>query len=258
MIKKRDCYICYSFVSMKSFSKWLGAGLGWTFGGPIGGILGFVVGSFIDEFSLNDIVEIGSETTSTTSGDYEISLLVLAAVVIKADGNINQKELHYVRDSFLKMYGKERANRAFKLFKGMIQGKNINTRQVCMQINQHMNHPARLQLIHFLFNVAKADGAVSETEMQKIYTISGYLYINVRDFNSIKAMFYNEADGAYQILEISRTASNDQIKSAYRKMVKKYHPDKLRGLGAEHIKGAEEKFRQVQKAYEQIQMERGF
>lgn len=40
-------------------------------------------------------------------------------------------------------------------------------------------------------------------------------------------------------------------------MVKKYHPDKLQHLGEEHVKGAEEKFKQVQKAYEQIQKERG-
>jgi DnaJ like chaperone protein len=69
-------------------------------------------------------------------------------------------------------------------------------------------------------------------------------------------MFYKEADSAYKILEIEKSASQEEVKMAYRKMVKKYHPDKLRGLGAEHVKGAEEKFRQVQKAYEQIQKER--
>ncbi|MEN8125562.1 MAG: TerB family tellurite resistance protein [Bacteroidota bacterium] len=246
---------------MANFSKWLGAGLGWTFGGPIGGILGFVLGSFIDEFSQGEIIDFQRQaktTTTTSSGDFEISLLVLAAIVIKTDGGIDRRELEFVRTSFISMYGKERANRAFKLFKGIIKDKNINTRQVCLQINKHMNHASRLQLLHFLFNVAKADGSVTQAEMNKIYTISGYLNINVYDFNSIKAMFYNEADSAYKILEINKSATNNEVKKAYRKMVKKYHPDKLRGLGAEHIKGAEEKFRQVQKAYEQIQKERGF
>ena len=82
-------------------------------------------------------------------------------------------------------------------------------------------------------------------------------YINHYDFDSIKAMFYDEVDGAYKILEIKKNASDNEVKKAYRKMVKKYHPDKLRGIGAAHIKGAEEKFRQVQKAYEHIQKERG-
>ena len=244
---------------MASISKFLGATLGWTFAGPIGGILGFVVGSFIDEFALNEKEEDHDKkaTSATNSGDFEISLLVLAAIVIKADGNVNQKELHYVRNTFIGMYGAERAGRAFKIFKGIIQSDKINTQQVCMQINQHMNHASRLQLLHFLFNVAKADGAVSESEMQKINTISGYLNINSFDYNSIRAMFYKEADSAFKILEIEKTVSNEEVKIAYRKMVKKYHPDKLRGLGDAHIKGAEEKFRQVQKAYEHIQKERG-
>ena len=83
------------------------------------------------------------------------------------------------------------------------------------------------------------------------------MYINQYDFESIKAMFYDSSDSAYLILEIEKSASNDELKKAYRKMVKKYHPDKLQHLGEEHVKGAEEKFKQVQKAYEQIQKERG-
>ncbi len=234
--------------------------MGWTFAGPIGGILGFVVGSFVDEFSTAELKDFKKDIyagSQTQSGDFEISLLVLAAVVIKADGQVSRTELDYVRSSFRSMYGEERANRAFKLFKGFMANQKISTRQVCFQINRHMNHPARLQLLHFLFGVAKSDGVVSEKELHKIATIAGYLNINIHDFNSIKAMFYNEVDSSYKILEIEKSASDAEVKAAYRKMVKKYHPDKLRGLGDEHIKGAEEKFRQVQQAYEHIQKERG-
>ncbi len=244
---------------MANFSKWLGAGLGWTFMGPIGGILGYVLGSFVDDFSGNDIIDYQrqSKAKSTRSGDFEVSLLVLAAIVIKSDGNVDRRELEFVRQAFTGMYGTERANHAFKLFKGIIANKNISTRQVCMQIRQNMNHAARLQLLHFLFGVAKADGTVTEVEMNKIESIAGYLYINQHDFNSIKAMFYNEVNSSYKILEIDKNASDAEVKKAYRKMVKKYHPDKLRNLGPEHIIGAEDKFRQVQKAYEHIQKERG-
>ena len=70
-------------------------------------------------------------------------------------------------------------------------------------------------------------------------------------------MFYNEVNAAYKILEIEKSATDDEVKKAYRKMVKKHHPDKVRHLGEEHMEGAEEKFRQIQKAYEQIQKERG-
>ena len=244
---------------MANFSKWLGAGLGWTFAGPIGGILGFVLGSFLDGFSEEDLLEYKQQRSSSQSksGDFEVSLLVLAAIVIKSDGKVDKRELDFVRSTFISMYGADRANHAFKLFKGIINNNNISTRQVCLQINQHMNHASRLQLLHFLFGVAKSDGMVTDVEMNKINTIAGYLNINHYDFDSIKAMFYNEVDGAYKILEIEKNASDNEVKKAYRKMVKKYHPDKLRGIGAEHIKGAEEKFRQVQKAYEHIQKERG-
>lgn len=245
---------------MANFSKWLGAGLGWTFAGPIGGILGFVLGSFVDEFSEGELLNYRSEVNqrkSTQSGDFEISLLVLAAIVIKSDGKVDKRELDFVRSSFISMYGKERANHAFKLFKGIISNNKISTRQVCLQINRNMNHPSRLQLLHFLFGVAKADGTVTEKELHKIHTIAGYLNINPHDFNSIKAMFYNEVDSSYKILEIEKSATDAEVKNAYRKMVKKYHPDKLRNLGPEHVKGAEEKFRQVQNAYEHIQKERG-
>lgn len=245
---------------MANFIKWLGAGLGFAVGGPIGSVLGYVVGNFIEGFTKDDIERARTYSTtsaSTQSGDFEISLLLLSAVVIKADGKIDQRELSYVRLHFKNMYGEERANHAFKLFKGFIKNNNVSTRQVCMQIRQNMTHATRLQLLHFLFGIAKADGAVIEAEVNAIKTIAGYLYINQHDFESIKAMFYDSSESAYKILEIEKTASDDEVKKAYRKMVKKYHPDKLQHLGEEHVKGAEDKFKQVQKAYEKIQKERG-
>ena len=251
---------------MANFAKWLGASLGWSFGGPIGGILGFAVGSFIDGFSEADIKgyqqripEGKTRTTTTRSGDFEVSLLILAAVVIKADGNVDRRELDFVRQSFVKMFGASRANKAFKLFSGIIKKNDISTRQVCIQIRQHMDHASRLQLMHFLFGIAKADGLVGKLEIESIRKISVYLYISNRDFESIMAMFYSKNDtvSSYKILEITKDATNDELKKAYRKMVKKHHPDKVRHLGEEYQKGAEDKFRKIQKAYEQIQKERG-
>ncbi|GAA4803085.1 TerB family tellurite resistance protein [Litoribaculum gwangyangense] len=257
-----------------SFSKWIGGAIGWSFGGPIGAIVGLALGSLIDNmFDDKSRPYIGQGQTSnqrttyraqpqqrpqTQSGDFEVSLLVLASIVIKADGKQDQRELDFVRQQFASMYGKERANHAFKLFKEITNQRNISTRQVCLQIKQMMDHPSRLQLMHFLFGIAKADGVVTQDEERQIYTMAGYLGINSKDYESIKAMFYNSSDNAYKILEIEKNASVDAIKRAYRIMAKKYHPDKVRHLGKEHQEGAEEKFRQVQMAYEQLQKERGF
>ena len=258
-----------------NFSKWIGASIGWSFGGPIGAIIGLALGSVVDALSdgknspflKQGQSQQGGRTTYSTrtqqqpqtqSGDFEVSLLILASIVIKADGKQDQRELDFVRQQFVNMYGKERANAAFALFKNINKQNNISTRQVCLQIKQMMDHPSRLQLMHFLFGIAKADGIVTEDEVKQIYTIAGYLGISSRDYESIKAMFYNSSNNAYKVLEITKSASVDEIKKAYRSMAKKYHPDKVIHLGKEHQKGAEEKFRQVQAAYEQIQKERGF
>ncbi|PWG05713.1 TerB family tellurite resistance protein [Polaribacter aquimarinus] len=253
---------------MGNFTKWLGAGLGFTFGGPIGAAIGFAIGSFLDGFSEDEFKQEQidykrkkkprnrKDTVNTQSGDFEMSLLVLASIVIKSDGKVDQRELDFVRSQFLSMYGKQRANNAFKLFKGIVK-KQISARQVCIQIRENMSHASRLQLIHFLFGIAKADEFVVEAEVEEIKKIAGYLYINQNDFESIKAMFYDASGNAYKILEIEKTVSDDEVKRAYRKMVKKYHPDKLRDLGEEHLKGAKAKFQSIQDAYEKIKNERG-
>jgi len=247
---------------MGSFTKWLGAGLGFTLGGPIGSIIGFAVGSFVDGVSKDDVLkeykqaQSGRGASNTQSGDFEISLLILASIVIKADGKVDQRELDFVRSQFIGMYGKERANHAFKLFKGIIK-KDVSAHEVCGQIRQHMPHASRLQLMHFLFGIAKADQHVAGSEVEEIRKIAGYLNINQYDFESIKAMFYDETDSAYKILEITKSATDSELKKAYRKMAKKYHPDKLQDLGAEHVKGGKEKFLQIQNAYEKIKNERG-
>ncbi len=257
-----------------SVSKWIGASIGWSFGGPIGAIIGLALGSIVDAMASgknNPLLGQGQtkrkpqpnyrtrrQRPQTQSGDFEVSLLILASIVIKADGKQDQRELDFVRKQFVSMYGKDRANKAFRLFKNINKQTNISTRQVCLQIKQMMDHPSRLQLMHFLFGIAKADGIVDDVEERQIYTIAGYLGISSKDYKSIKAMFYNSTDNAYKILEIDKTATVDEIKKAYRKMAKKYHPDKVMHLGKEHQKGAEEKFRQVQEAYEQLQKERGF
>ncbi|MDB4560181.1 TerB family tellurite resistance protein [Flavobacteriaceae bacterium] len=249
---------------MSNFSKWLGAGIGFTFGGPIGAILGFVAATVVDKFTNEDFVkeqqkyqkDFQQKRAQTLSGDFEISLLILASVVIKADGKVDERELNFVRSQFVGMYGKDRANKAFQLFKGMMK-KQVSSRQVCIQIRQHMPHSSRLQLIHFLFGIAKADEYVSDIEVDEIRKIAGYLYVNQYDFESIKAMFYKSSDSAYKILEVETSVTDSELKTAYRKMVKKYHPDKLIGLGDEHLKGAKEKFQRIQEAYEAIKKERG-
>lgn len=225
-----------------------------------GAILGFFIGSFLD----GDKTSGGTRTVFQTGrnnvspADFELNLLSLCSIVIKADGNVSQTELDYVRQYFVASYGKERANSIFRTFNDVIKKRELSAQRICQYLTTRTRYEVRLQLLHFLFGIAQADGSVSNAEVNKLQEIAGYLRVNMRDFESIKAMFIKAADNAYKILEISKTATVNEIKKAYRNMAKKYHPDKVQSQDPAIQKGAEEKFKEVQKAYEQIQKERGF
>jgi len=241
--------------------RWFAAIIGYTFFRFPGAIIGFLLGSVFENFnkSKGGRRTIFTQTRGTVSpADFELNLLSLASLVIKADGTVNQPELDFVRKYFVQAYGKERANATFKIFNDEIKKKQLSSASICSLFKQQMRYESRLQVLHFLFSIANADGHVSEAEVREINSISGHLGIGHRDFESIKAMFFSNPDSAYKILEIERSASTSEIKSAYRTMVKKYHPDKLQHMDEVYQRGAEEKFRKVQEAYEQLQKERGF
>lgn len=239
---------------MGNFAKWLGGGLGWVMGGPIGGLLGFMVGSFIDGTTDQATTVRGS--TITTPGAFGMSLLVLIAAVMKADGKVVKSELDYVKQFFVRQFGQETAKEALVMLRDLLQ-QEIPLRDVCIQISRNMDYSSRLQLLHLLFGVSGADSSFHPSEIKLIGTISGYLGISSTDYLSIRNMFIPETDSAYKILEITRSASNDELKKAYRKMALKYHPDKVNHLGEDLRKTADEKFKKVNEAYEKIKKERG-
>ena len=111
-------------------------------------------------------------------------------------------------------------------------------------------------LLHVLFGLSASDGEIHPQEVKVINTISGYLNISKKDYESIKAIFIKDMDSAYKILEIESSATDSEIKKAYRKMAVKYHPDKVAHLGKEIQKTAEEKFKAVSDAYSEIKKKR--
>ena len=241
--------------------RWIAAIIGYSIFRFPGAIIGFLLGSLFEARSSSNGSRRSIFTQSkqgVSPAEFELNLLSLASLVIKADGIVNQKELDFVRQYFVQAYGKEQANATFKVFNEEIKKKQLSAQKIAAFLRDRMRYESRLQIIHFLFSVAKADGQISDPEVREINNITGFLGINHRDFESIKAMFFSNPDSAYKILEIEKTANSDQIKKAYRTMVKKYHPDKLQHMDEVYRNGAEEKFRKVQEAYEQIQKERGF
>jgi DnaJ like chaperone protein len=237
---------------MSKYGKWIGAGLGWAFGGPLGAILGFAFGTFID-VSESDII---TGTGKTTKGDFVASLLTLIAAVMKADGRVLKSELTYVKKYFLQAFGPETTKDAMLILRDILQ-RNIPVKDVCIQIRQKMDYSSRLQLLHFLFAIADADGRIDQSELNLIKEISFLLGISQMDIESIQNMFLKSTDWAYKILEVDATVSDEEVRKAFRKMAMKNHPDKVSYLGEEIKQKANEKFKKINEAYEAIKKERG-
>lgn len=232
-------------------------------GGPIGGLIGFLAITVLDSFYQEDKRQYHKEVrikTEVAQHELAMNLLVLSAILIKVDGVVSQVEIDYIRTHYVKLFGKERANENFKTFNTIIKTQTVSMQEVCYAISRYSNPKLRLQLLQYLFGVANADGNISEKELQELSRIAGFFRIKYEDFELIKSFFIKSKyqASAYEILMISESATNRDIKKAYRNLVKKYHPDKLTSTSSSTIKEAEEKFREVQMAYEQLQYERGF
>lgn len=240
---------------MASYSKWIAGGLGWAFGGPIGGIIGFAIGSMLDGASDENRIGPGA-SRPTGRGDFNVSLLVLSAAVMKANGKVKKSELEYVKQFLVGQFGTQHAKELLIALRDILD-KPIPLNQVTAQIAMNMASAQRLQLMQYLFGIAKADGIVDENELKLLQQISDGLRLSSADFNSLKSMFYVDSASHYDVLNLNKTASEAEIKKAYRKLAIEYHPDKVANLGEEYQKAAKEKFQKVQEAYEQIKLERG-
>ena len=222
--------------------KWLGAMAGWAFGGPLGAFLGYQLGKMFS-------VKQGG------GASFELALLSLSAIVIKADGKIKKQELDYVKNFFRQNFGAAKSKMYFKVFNDLKDKESPSLNSLCSQINRNVNHNGRLQIIHFLFAVASSDHEIADVELKTIKTIANYFHINNYDFQSIHSMFSgksNNIEDDYKILEVSNDATDDEVKKAYRKMAKKYHPDKLQGVSDDIVKMAQEKFNKVTQSYNRI------
>ena len=228
-------------------NRWLFAILGYTLFRLPGALIGFFLGSFFSPRSIK-----------ISSRDFEINLLALASLVIKADGKVSQKELDFVRAYFVSAYGKNRANEVFKIFNQNFKNKGISLNKISNLFNLGLNYESKLQVIHFLFGIAKADGSISQQEINKLLEFSNLFKLSYADFLSIKAMFIKEVDNDYKILEVGKSASDEEIKKSYRSLAKKHHPDKVQHLGEAYVNAAQDKFQKIQKAYQNIKVKRGF
>jgi DnaJ like chaperone protein len=176
---------------------------------------------------------------------------------MKADGKVLKAELDYVKAFFANQFGSQFQKNQLQTLKQFLDAPSIPLNQICSDIRTKMQPEVRIQLVHYLFGIAKADGDVSTSEMQQIEQIASMLGIPSMEFESVKNMFYRNVDSDYKILGIESSATDEEVKKAYRKMAVTFHPDKVASMGEEYQKGAKEKFQNIQEAYEGIKKRRG-
>ncbi len=275
--------------------KWIAGVLGWAAWGPIGAIISYIAVAAIEE-SLDSSRQIGAgkdygkDTTSyqtrqqqrqqqyqrqgqdprqqtpprssrTYTGteqrnSFFVSLIVLSSAVIKADGKTRESEINVLKNFIWRNFGDDAVSDAVKIMNESL-AQDINIYAVGEQIKTYMNYSQRLQLFHYLAQIANADGEFHTSEKSVLEVIGRTIGLSSSDVNSVIAMFYKENNSAYEVLGISPSATDDEVKAAYRRMAMKNHPDKVATLGEEVQKAAAEKFREIHQAYESIKKERG-
>ena len=176
--------------------KLLWGGLGWVFAGPIGAILGYTYASMSNDQSS----QWGQPRSQTKHGDFVISVLVLFAKVMKADGQLLKSELDYVKKFLRQQFGVQQTKELMVVFKDILD-QEYPLKDVCRQIQRSMDHPSRLELIHILYGLSASDGHVHPDEVHVIQTIANYLNINSNDYESIKAMFARDEEASYRVLK---------------------------------------------------------
>jgi DnaJ like chaperone protein len=253
-----------------NFGKIFGAIIGFFLAKFDGLIVGILIGTIVDDFLSPKTSGNGRGNgnsvsyeydDSTYSGSFHHSLLALSAAVMQSDGKTTRTELNYVKDFLVRQFGVEKTREDLLILRELLK-RNMPIERIAVSISQRMAYQGRLQLLHYLFGIAYADGTLSPPEMAILNRISVMMGISPVDLRSIGAMFMGRSPAnttlPYEILGVSKDASEDEIKKAYRQMAMQHHPDKVSYLGDDTRKAAEEKFKRIQEAYEDIKRMRGF
>ena len=262
-----------------SIGKWIGGIVGFITAGPLGALAGIILGSLFEGESMQtggsfNRTTYGGESQSNQNpytgqrNSFLFSLLVLASYIIKADNKIMHSEMEYVRRFLRNNFGeiavKEGEDILLRLFE---QRKRMDlenpfafkqTIQECgTQIAYNTSYEERLQLLAFLAEIAKSDGNVCQQEIEALKEIAASMHLSEKEVDSMLNLKGNTLEDAYKVLEIEPSATDDEVRTAYRKMAIKHHPDKVASLGEDIRKAANEKLQRINDAKERIYKSRG-
>lgn len=186
---------------------------------------------------------------------FAIAVIALGAKMAKADGQVTKDEVVAFREVFVIPAAEEaNAARVFNLARQDVAGYDIYARRIKAMYGDDVR-PLR-DLLEGLFHIALADGLYHPKEddfLQNVATIFGF---DARRFRSIRAQFVDEAErDPYDVLGVDPTASKDEIRAAWRQLVRDTHPDQMmaRGVPEEAVKLAERRMVAINRAWEEIQ-----
>ncbi|MFV1974848.1 MAG: TerB family tellurite resistance protein [Candidatus Scalindua sp.] len=243
-------------------AKWkgkaIGAGLGFLFGGPFGAILGTITGDFFDKTTLRQIPAGRPSSNHERSLNFITHLVGILVSIAKADGHVSTQEINVIERAFVSFGFKGEDLSFIRNLINQTSRADLDLRAVCYEFKQYSSYEERLSLLRIVYLVAFADKELHPNEERMINDIIGLVEIDVDDAFEIRAEFCSDSDKNYQILNVTRSASIDDIKKSYRHLSKKYHPDRVSHLGDEFAKLASEKFQVINKSYEEIKKEKGF
>lgn len=252
---------------MSIWGKIAGAAAGLAIGGPIGALLGAIAGHMLVDRE-------GSRAPATTRDPenhahrrtreqdevaFTIGVIALAAKLAKADGSVSRDEV----DAFKRVFPVPREEEAnvghlFNLAKQDVAGFDSYAKQLASLFR---SRPGVLEdLLDSLFLIAKADDSLHPGELQFLKHVAEIFGFSPSQFERIRASHFGpDREDPYVILGLSRSASNEDIKREYHRLMKENHPDSLmaRGVPAEFVRLATEKVAAINGAYDIIKKERG-
>lgn len=221
-----------------------------------------------EKFSLNGLIKTLSKIISEEKKEankhnprqqahqleIENAVLVLAAEVIRCHRNYSGESQEFIRQFISKQFGGTGIDQRVEIIYSHLEtGTEPYTKIACKELVMLTTAESRHTLVQFLFGVAAADDFVTAKETRCIQRIAGYLKINETDFRELKNNFISK-NNPYHVLGIENDSSLAQAKTAYRKMVLKFHPDKKEEGTSD--REAELKFREIQRAFDTIKQQK--
>ena len=254
---------------MGLLGKIVGGTIGFALGGPLGAVAGAVFGH---AFDVNDQKYLGGgETGGPHRGEaaqftFFVATFSMLGKLARVDGEVSAEEIRSV-DNFMQNdlnLDPQSRRVAMEIFEAAGRSGDSFEAFAHQFYANFSGQPQLLDLlIDILLRVALADGVMSPAEERLIKTAAGIFQFTDTQYQQFAARYGRsprpEAGRHYAVLGAAPSDSDDTLKSLYRKKVAEFHPDKIasKGLPEEFTKFAEEKFREIQDAWEQVKKERG-